>query len=577
MALAIVGLIGCGGGSSSDTTAVETTNTGTFVDAPVKGITYLAKPSGISGVTGDNGEFKYKTGDVLEFKIGETTLGTSKAKSIITPYDVAEDNTTLATNIAYLLQNLDEDGNISNGIQLKAINAEVNLSDENNITNTITNIIGEVKIDKDKAKENMIEYLKQEAIMTPDTGFIKEALVGKTYIVVHKYWGDEELEKYGWVDDVNITFTNDKVIFNFETTYLSEDDATTQKYDLNITDDGKWYVPDEGEISENELIDVLDDGILVIKNSTDPEGAYVYLIPSNNADKAKELATLLNVKDTKSFDGLIGKKIYSIEQEGVEYNVEGYLILNDNNEAIWHDIEENKDYKATYTKNSDGTVLQIDIDDEKYIEKIVDVDLKTKSIIIEETDLEDNIKTNFYTTLNLDDAEYIAEKLNMQTPLYGKGKIIDPKTLIGKKLYRLEKSSSNKYGVTGIELKDDELIRYWYSNSNLNTFKNVDLDNISTDDCDYDYNVSYIGNYIKIDGHDCDGDDEYDYNEIREYDLKGLTLSTSFLNQAMDGEFDFGNTKNVTFNSGKAYCTILWGDCWFDKEATEEILNSLEE
>jgi hypothetical protein len=103
------------------------------------------------------------------------------------------------------------------------------------------------------------------------------------------------------------------------------------------------------------------------------------------------------------------------------------------------------------------------------------------------------------------------------------------------------------------------------------------LDNISTDDCDYDYNVSYIGNYIKIDGHDCDGDDEYDYNEIREYDLKGLTLSTSFLNQAMDGEFDFGNTKNVTFNSGKAYCTILWGDCWFDKEATEEILNSLEE
>jgi archaellum component FlaF (FlaF/FlaG flagellin family) len=47
---------------------------------------------------------------------------------------------------------------------------------------------------------------------------------------------------------------------------------------------GKWYVPDEGEISENELVDILDDGILVIKSSTKPQGAYTYLIPSNIID-----------------------------------------------------------------------------------------------------------------------------------------------------------------------------------------------------------------------------------------------------------------------------------------------------
>ena len=152
-ALAIIGLIGCGGGGSS-----SNTKTGTFVDAPVKGISYTATPSGISGVTGDNGEFKYKTGDMLEFKIGKTILGRSKAKSIITPYDVADNNTTKAINIAYLLQNLDEDGNVSNGIQLKTIDAEVDLSDENNITNTIKNIIGEVKIDTNKAKGNMFKY-----------------------------------------------------------------------------------------------------------------------------------------------------------------------------------------------------------------------------------------------------------------------------------------------------------------------------------------------------------------------------------------------------------------------------------
>jgi len=101
------------------------------------------------------------------------------------------------------------------------------------------------------------------------------------------------------------------------------------------------------------------------------------------------------------------------------------------------------------------------------------------------------------------------------------------------------------------------------------------LDNISTDNCDYHYDVSYIGNYIKIEGQDCDGDDEYDYNVIKEYDLSGLTLSTSFLNKAMDGEFDFGNIENITFNSGKAYCTILWDDCWLDKEAIQQILDNL--
>ena len=143
-------------------------------------------------------------------------------------------------------------------------------------------------------------------------------------------------------------------------------------------------------------------------------------------------------------------------------------------------------------------------------------------------------------------------------------------------LLRAILSNNNKYGITGIKLTDDTLIRYWYSNSDLNIFKDVDLDDLNKDNCDYHYDVSYNGNNIKIEGNDCDGDDEYENNEIKEYDLSGVTLSPDLLNQAMGGDFDFGNTPDITFNSGKTYCTILWEHCWFDKDAMDQILSKLQ-
>ena len=69
---------------------------GCFVDAPVYGLTYVATPSGATGVTDTNGVFRYKEGDTIVFKVGNITLPEIPADVIILPMsyyaDANEDN-----------------------------------------------------------------------------------------------------------------------------------------------------------------------------------------------------------------------------------------------------------------------------------------------------------------------------------------------------------------------------------------------------------------------------------------------------------------------------------------------------
>lgn len=60
----------CGGGGSSLNPL-----SGALSDSFVKGITYTASPSGLTGSTGANGEFRYLAGDTVTFKLGALTLG----------------------------------------------------------------------------------------------------------------------------------------------------------------------------------------------------------------------------------------------------------------------------------------------------------------------------------------------------------------------------------------------------------------------------------------------------------------------------------------------------------------------
>jgi hypothetical protein len=89
-------LAACGGGGSSTTTSNTTATaslTGTFVDAPVAGLSYTTS-SGGSGTTDAEGQFNYAAGDTVTFSVGGLTLGsadpsvTTAGNAVITPVSI---------------------------------------------------------------------------------------------------------------------------------------------------------------------------------------------------------------------------------------------------------------------------------------------------------------------------------------------------------------------------------------------------------------------------------------------------------------------------------------------------------
>lgn len=98
-----LGLYGCGGGSSSNGGGTpEAVNTGVFIDAPVKGLQYSTATQ--SGVTNEQGEFKYKTGENVVFKIDGLEIGTVAGASEVPVTALPQ-----YIDVARLLQSLDID------------------------------------------------------------------------------------------------------------------------------------------------------------------------------------------------------------------------------------------------------------------------------------------------------------------------------------------------------------------------------------------------------------------------------------------------------------------------------------
>lgn len=149
LVLVIVGLLcGCGGSSSSNPgpdagTAADAAGllTGVFLDSPVAGLSWVTS-SGGSGQTNAAGEFQYLENDTITFSVGSVELGSIKAASRITPFDLvgfeiegdklefkdfaldiiqadAADTVTKfeqGINMLIFLQSLDDDNNARNGI-----------------------------------------------------------------------------------------------------------------------------------------------------------------------------------------------------------------------------------------------------------------------------------------------------------------------------------------------------------------------------------------------------------------------------------------------------------------------------
>lgn len=115
--LSAIVLAGCGGGKE----ATPEYSTGVFIDSAVSGLNYRSA-HGPSGITSASGQFTYIPTDVVTFSIGDLVLGTGTVGAQMTPLSLtpgalsAEDEPV--NNKLILLQTLDADGNLNNGIQI---------------------------------------------------------------------------------------------------------------------------------------------------------------------------------------------------------------------------------------------------------------------------------------------------------------------------------------------------------------------------------------------------------------------------------------------------------------------------
>jgi hypothetical protein len=116
------GLVACGGGSSGGGESGgggSTPQTGTFVDSPVAGLEYTRSESGNTRfLTDENGQFTYVNGETITFSVGQYTMGSAQGKGTVSPRDLGDANG--ATNIARVLQTLDDDQDPSNGITISS-------------------------------------------------------------------------------------------------------------------------------------------------------------------------------------------------------------------------------------------------------------------------------------------------------------------------------------------------------------------------------------------------------------------------------------------------------------------------
>ncbi len=97
--------------------------TGVFIDSPVSGLNYTSGYN-LSGVTNEAGQFRFYLGDTISFFIGTLPLGSAPVAGTLTPLSITPGavaaSEPIVNNKLILLQSLDADGDLNNGIQITA-------------------------------------------------------------------------------------------------------------------------------------------------------------------------------------------------------------------------------------------------------------------------------------------------------------------------------------------------------------------------------------------------------------------------------------------------------------------------
>lgn len=114
-----MGLSGCFDGSSSSSSS--SSRTGTFIDSAVTGLNYQGDRTD-AAVTDEQGQFRYRRNETIQFSIGDLDLGSAAGAEVLTPLSITSGATSASDqrvlNKLILLQTLDADGDTNNGIQI---------------------------------------------------------------------------------------------------------------------------------------------------------------------------------------------------------------------------------------------------------------------------------------------------------------------------------------------------------------------------------------------------------------------------------------------------------------------------
>ena len=227
---------------------------GVLVDSIVEGLAYSAVPSGKSGMTQADGRFDYTQGDAVTFSFGSIQLPAftpeNNQSTIVSVYDIANDDEVLAQEIGRFLQTLDEDGNVNNGIQLpdasKLTSDYSNLSftDTESLDGSLSAMIAELalsprlvvtaqeaKTHMDESQENALEFTQtwiQSSFDEADTeqiNLIETVLIDTQSTVVVKSGGFNADD----LDGVGIMWKfSPHPVFDADPDYVQFQDPTTQ-------------------------------------------------------------------------------------------------------------------------------------------------------------------------------------------------------------------------------------------------------------------------------------------------------------------------------------------------------------
>lgn len=182
--ISAVSIVGCGSSSSSSDVK---TGVGYYIDNAVQGIDYVCGSK--TGKTDSKGAFTFEEGKDCKFTLAGIPLRTTQADELKDGGKVLEDN----VKVAKLLQSIDADNNLDNGIQitdavytaitdvLKDKNSTDVVNDDTVLTDVIAYVGDKVEgVDGNVRTDEQV----QEHLTQTQTEITKQLLAGKTFYFV---------------------------------------------------------------------------------------------------------------------------------------------------------------------------------------------------------------------------------------------------------------------------------------------------------------------------------------------------------------------------------------------------------